>query len=318
ESKELFETPDVVATDPIIGTNTAARSSLYGLEDADYDDEIDEEEDLTGDLEIVKGTVPVTVAASRFETGGTDSKMPGSRHAGRQVYRKLRRKAGPQLPEREDYVILLPQDRYEPETKIQRLRRLMFEVEQLGADLSNGMEEVPLHSEAGDQVEAASTGFVVDEKKPTESKRGRRSHRLLVQQVDKLQEDLNRIALRVEGGLDISLFSDGDVAVGSLLKQVSTQQTLIAHLNSYREKAVKGTPNPPQSAPESMKSEDKNNSVTYELYYTPENAKLEQLSKVTELEKRVTDIEKLLGVHLLKGIDLPGTFLQLFRDWNIT
>ncbi|KAI9363990.1 hypothetical protein DFJ73DRAFT_611043, partial [Zopfochytrium polystomum] len=45
------------------------------------------------------------------------------------------------------------------------------------------------------------------------------------------------------------------------------------------------------------------NQVTYELYYAPETAKMTELAKTHELETRVTQIERIMGIHLLQNLD---------------
>ena len=37
------------------------------------------------------------------------------------------------------------------------------------------------------------------------------------------------------------------------------------------------------------------NNITYELYYAPEHAKLNQLSQISDIEKRIDYLESLLG-----------------------
>jgi len=53
--------------------------------------------------------------------------------------------------------------------------------------------------------------------------------------------------------------------------------------------------------------------VTYELYYTPELAKYQQLSQIADLEKRITELEKLLGKHsgAISGGNLVSSIEQI-------
>ncbi|KAJ3216787.1 hypothetical protein HDU67_008964 [Dinochytrium kinnereticum] len=315
-AKEIFETPDIVAKDPIALRRDYDRGSgLYG-DDHDYDDDVQEDDDDEGELEIVKGSVSLSVAASRFmpqnEQGEVDhsGRISSMKHRN---FKRLRRKGGPALPERDDYTILLAPNAYEPETKLQRLRRLMFEVEQLEVDLKKGSEEVELTVPAGqDGEEVVVSDDKAVEKSASEERQGKKKgkygHKILIQQVNHLQDELSRISKRMDGGLDPVVFTEGDTAVGSLVRQTEYQKALIAHLNAFKsdskskEESAAAEPTQPDSL-KTTTNQPRSDMVTYELFFTPENARLAQLSKVADLEKRLTNVERLVGVHLLQGME---------------
>jgi len=46
--------------------------------------------------------------------------------------------------------------------------------------------------------------------------------------------------------------------------------------------------------------------VVYELYYSPEQTKQEQLAKIAEMEKRIHQVESLLGNKVLL-VSMSGT-----------
>ncbi|KAI8852859.1 Dynamitin-domain-containing protein [Chytridium lagenaria] len=169
----------------------------------------------------------------------------------------------------------------------------MFEVEQLEVDMRKGSEEVELVSSEG--VEAVEVPDVTEDQPQPKKKKERYPHKMLMDQVSK----------RMEGGLDPAVYTEGDSAVGSLVRQTEYQKKLIAHLNAYKAASRAKEDNTEVettklSPPLTTTNPDM---VTYELFYTPENAKFTQLAKISDIEKRLTNVERLLGVHLLQGIE---------------
>lgn len=58
--------------------------------------------------------------------------------------------------------------------------------------------------------------------------------------------------------------------------------------------AEKGDPKAKQTEEKSAPSES-SSAITYELYYAPEHARLNQLARVANLEKKIDHVEGLLG-----------------------
>ncbi|KAJ3103096.1 hypothetical protein HDU97_010376 [Phlyctochytrium planicorne] len=298
-AQEVFETPDPIASDSIVSGRIYSRGGLYsGEELGDYEDDLSDEDIDESEQEIVKGSVPPNIAATRFE-GNKDSSNSSASKA--QARRKLRRR-GPALPERDGYDILLGPHAYEAETKIQKLRRLMFEVEQLGNEFRESkqaevVDDLGLDSSQA-QEEATDVG---DTGKNSTKKKKHYNRKLLLDVVKKLEDELGSLNKQVEGGLDPAVFIEGESAVGSLVRQTEYQKALIAQLKAAKSQMQAEAPSPLTSNPEDAAKND--SSITYELFYTPENAKMIQLSKIADIEKRLTNVERLVGIHMLQGIE---------------
>lgn len=56
--------------------------------------------------------------------------------------------------------------------------------------------------------------------------------------------------------------------------------------------------------------------MTYQLYYSPEMAKLNQLGPVLQLEKRIDRLERLLGNDEDKLVTLIITSVSSSRRWT--
>ncbi|KAK3702863.1 hypothetical protein QZH41_014135 [Actinostola sp. cb2023] len=75
------------------------------------------------------------------------------------------------------------------------------------------------------------------------------------------------------------------VLTGSSTPQTGLSQRLKTQLESFKS----------QDPSDSKSPKGKSDCVTYELFYKPEHAKFNQLSKMSELEKRIQTLEKILG-----------------------
>lgn len=79
--------------------------------------------------------------------------------------------------------------------------------------------------------------------------------------------------------------------------QVALQKKLVNLLESFKKTglvAEKGDPKAKQTEEKSAPSES-GSAITYELYYAPEHARLNQLARVANLEKKIDHVEGLLG-----------------------
>eukprot|EP00054_Salpingoeca_dolichothecata_P021365 m.136543 g.136543 ORF g.136543 m.136543 type:complete len:409 (-) comp23962_c1_seq2:171-1397(-) len=123
----------------------------------------------------------------------------------------------------------------------------------------------------------------------------------LAQQVKYLQEQLQQVQLEQLLGVDENepIFMDPQ---GDMTKRLMTEISKFKNLSaaSGMDKA-------------SLKPGDQ---ITYELHYKPEAAKFAQVTKIAELEKRIEELEKLIGsepIHVLSTaaeLDVAEVSLQ--------
>jgi DNA repair exonuclease SbcCD ATPase subunit len=216
------------------------------------------------------------------------------------------------LPERDDYTIL-PKGGLvasEPETRLQRLRRLMFEVQELGEEIDS--------IKAEEDKEITENGF--DATTLAARKRGQLGHGRLLKQVNNLQKEIGRLTQIVENAPDSSLLSEGGKAAGTLTTHIDSRKSLMTQLSAFKSLSLESSAllqqpasstgakaSDPYGLPASTKPATNQSNggdfVTYELFYTPETARLTQLEKVHELEARLASLEKIIGVHILQGMD---------------
>ncbi|RKO83644.1 Dynamitin-domain-containing protein [Blyttiomyces helicus] len=97
-----------------------------------------------------------------------------------------------------------------------------------------------------------------------------------------------------------------------VVRQVEVGKALIAQLKDFksRARAAKSDDSGEREAAPASPATDPQ-FVTYELFYTPESHKLAHLSKLTELESRLTSLERLIGTSFLQEHDRgDGSVLQ--------
>ncbi|CAG8602575.1 22991_t:CDS:2 [Gigaspora margarita] len=165
---------------------------------------------------------------------------------------------------------ILPRDPALQETSLQKLRRLMYEVQELG-------EEV--------------------EKKKDEASANQPNHNALSSQILTLQEDLSRISQSLGDSDPI------DEHEGSIIKQAELGKKLIHQLQTFKNIGMpktNGTTGEPNGIDESVIGHAPNagaekNTVTYELFYSPETTRAHTLGKTAELDERIAALEKLVG-----------------------
>ncbi|KAJ3408962.1 Dynactin subunit 2 [Chytridiales sp. JEL 0842] len=326
---DVYETPDAPEDDNVlIGRRRAASSNNYSRysrysDEEDYDDGFDDDndDDATGinsaaakqddDAEIQRTRLSIAAASARFKSMVSQSEQADHSGAIKSLPKKKRvgglvggGGGGPKklLPERGEYSILPTKQvpSYEPETRLQRLRRLMFEVQELGGEIDKIKEE-------------EENEVKPDDNNGTRAPRKKVGPAQLLKHVNNLQSEIGRLTHIVEEAPESSLLYEGDFkASGSIATHNDTRKTLMTQLSTFKTLSLNNpsaaTANaPPPSvvtAPQSLKAGQSNGDfLTYELYYTPENARMTQLEKTFELDARVAALEKLIGIHILQGLD---------------
>lgn len=149
------------------------------------------------------------------------------------------------------------------ETLVQKYQRLQCEINQLSQDVQAVKEDIP----CGDGTTSASE---------------------LSKQVDSLNQTLDNLKLEEQLGTQL---------VQNISQpQVALQKKLINLLESFKQTGLvaeksngeKGKSPPPAKAGDGS-------AITYELYYAPEHAKLNQLAQAAQLEKKIDRLETLIG-----------------------
>lgn len=118
------------------------------------------------------------------------------------------------------------------------------------------------------------------------------SHSELLATISSLQTDLTRISQSLG-----ETSSPVDPTDGTPMRQHEEAKALIRQLEAYKSGAIaadggeesKGTEERTQPAVGDGRT------VTYELHYTPDAAKITTLAKAAEMEERITKVEKLVG-----------------------
>ncbi|CAG8459292.1 10484_t:CDS:2 [Cetraspora pellucida] len=162
---------------------------------------------------------------------------------------------------------ILPRDPALQETSLQKLRRLQYEIQELN-------EEV--------------------EKKKDEASINTLNHNALASQILTLQEDLSRINQSL---------GDSDEQEGTIIKQAELGKKLVHQLQTFKSVGMpktNGTASETNGIDEgdirhAPNSDAGKNMVTYELFYSPETARVHTLGKITELDERIASLEKLVG-----------------------
>ncbi|KAG0030909.1 Dynactin subunit 2 [Podila clonocystis] len=256
-------------------------SSKYStLPDIDY--ESDEERE-----EIDRSAVSVKDAAARFKDCVVDnSSADFSDRLNRRkkaMYRTFVRRPNLESSEYE----ILPKEMILQETPIQKLRRLMYEVKELGQEAE------------------------LNEKQGTELAGGQISHKDLMSHVKSLEHDLSEIGQTLGDGS-----TNGVLSNEGLIKQTDTGKRLLQQLQAMKHMAASTTES--ESVPKPPVEENDGKTVTYELYYNPDNARLHAATKTAELAERIASLEKALGsTQMQSGASLVGTVEKLEQHINI-
>ncbi|KAF8976999.1 Dynactin subunit 2 [Entomortierella lignicola] len=188
---------------------------------------------------------------------------------------------------------ILPKEMILQETPLQKLRRLMFEVKELG-------QEAELNGQQG-----------------TELIGGEISHKDLLSHVKSLEHDLSEIGQTLGEGTAAGVLSNE-----GLIKQTDAGKRLMQQLQAMKLSAnstdveMGDTSAAPKVSVDAAVSDGK--TVTYELYYSPENARLHTATKTAELAERIANLEKAVGsTPMQSGTSLVVTLEKLEQNMGI-
>ncbi|KAI9193190.1 Dynamitin-domain-containing protein [Polychytrium aggregatum] len=279
---DVYETPDTPSD-----ANALIEDSLVSTEETSTD-------------EIVRLSTSTTAAREKFQSSVVDASNVDfsgklSNRKRPLMYKTIN------LPDREVYSIIPSSKKVgrgfadEQESPFDKLRRLLAETEELQEEIEAiGSQASSEPAEAPNEDKANSSPL---------------SHSELVQQLAALQAELGKISSHAH--------SAAGEPNASITKHLETGKSLMAQLKAFKELSL-GQPSDSSAAPAAEAQADAEGapsaspasaaataapaagSVTYELYYSPETAKLTQLTKVTELEGRLTSLERLFGSNFLQ------------------
>ncbi|GAN01543.1 dynactin subunit 2-like [Mucor ambiguus] len=252
DQPDVYETPD--STDNVTHVS-------YENQSSDEDDNED----------VVKSRVSVKEAANRFKGSIVDStdtdfsdRLTRRKKAMYRTYVKR-----PPAMETNEYEIL-PKNLSLDETPLQKLRRLMYEVQELN-------DEMEKAKEPADAKETISQSDILS-------------------QIAYLQSDLVRMNQQV-GDEDLSQKSNYG-------KSIEDAKSLIKQLEAFKNiPATTASDNKEESDTTVSEKSDKNDTVTYELFYTPETAKMQKENKLSDIDERIAKIEKLVGSNAGQALD---------------
>ncbi|RUS18170.1 Dynamitin-domain-containing protein [Endogone sp. FLAS-F59071] len=176
---------------------------------------------------------------------------------------------------------VLPKELALEETHLQKLRRLMFEVQELNDEIEKAKEP--------------STTLP-----PV-------SHSELLATISSLQTDLTRISQNLG-----ETSSPVDPTDGTPMRQHEEAKTLIRQLEAYKSGAVAADGEEASKGSEgTLATVGDGRTVTYELYYTPDAAKITTLAKAAEMDERIAKVEKLVGSSSSQNFgELPPILLS--------
>ncbi|KAG0202659.1 Dynactin subunit 2 [Mortierella sp. GBA30] len=274
--------PDVYETADDIGDRGAR---IQGMDGKDY--ESDEEREG-----IDRFAVSVKDAAARFKDCVVDNSSADFsdrlNKRKKAMYRTFVRRPNLESSEYE----ILPKEMVLQETPIQKLRRLMYEVKELGQEAER------------------------NEKQGAELAAGEISHKDLLSHVKSLEHDLTEIGQTLGEGTSAGVLSNE-----GLIKQTDAGKRLLQQLQAMKHLAVSAPNATVEDASDSTKAptaDGDDKTVTYELYYSPENARLHAATKTAELAERLAILEKAIGsTQMQSGASLVGTVEKLEQHINI-
>jgi len=149
----------------------------------------------------------------------------------------------------------------EEETLVQKYQRLQCEINQLSQDVQTVKDDIP----CGDGTTSATE---------------------LSKQVDGLNQTL--VNLKLEEQLGTQLVQNISEP------QVALQKKLVNLLESFKQTGLVAEKKSEEKGKTSPPTGD-GSAITYELYYAPEHAKLNQLARAAQLEKKIDRLETLIG-----------------------
>jgi len=216
--------------------------------------------------DIVRDKISPSEAANKFKSSddnGDDSELNRVTRHKKQIYKKAVNQAFLDTSEYE----IVPRDPTLQETAVQKLRRLMFEVQELGDEI---------------------------EKKKDDATTSQVPQNILSSHITSLNSELSRLSKSLDG-------TDSDDKDGTIIKQAELGKKLINQLQTFKnmgmpkENGISSGEKVNGEATNGIVDENAKNMVTYELYYSPETTKLHTLSKTNELDERIAALEKLIG-----------------------
>ncbi|TPX59453.1 hypothetical protein PhCBS80983_g02455 [Powellomyces hirtus] len=284
---DVYETPDAIDD----GSNTVG---AFGSFSHDTYSDVSDDEDAEG---VVRSSMSVSTASQRFSSAdaGGAQQVDFSGTIGRRR-RPARRKGA--LPDQDEYSMVGTAGTREKETPVQKLRRLIFEVEELGKEIETTQKENIPVVEVTDASQSPGKGS---------KRRAPPTQAQLLESVSALQNDLAGMGQAIVGT------SHAPNVIGTQSNQLESGKALLAQLKSFRhmnlseEEASKAAHGEDPASSQSPTFEGPSSAagpyVTYELFYTPETAKLTELAKITQVEARLASLERLIGTHFLQGLE---------------
>ncbi|RUP48336.1 Dynamitin-domain-containing protein [Jimgerdemannia flammicorona] len=255
---DVYETPD----------NTE-ETHILSLDDQGQLSEGDSED-------VIRTNLPVKDAANRFKGASVDATGAGQRGPNqpspppldfsdrltkrkKAMYRTFVNRAA--TLETSEYEVL-PKELVLQETPLQKLRRLVFEVQELNDE--------------------------VDKAKEPSTTLPPLSHSDLLASISSLQNDLSQISQHLGEAPPLM-----DHAEGTPTRQHEESKTLIRQLEQYKNGAVQRSAAGEAEDPAAAAGDGK--TITYELFYTPDTVKITTLAKTAEMDDRIARIERLVG-----------------------
>ena len=87
-------------------------------------------------------------------------------------------------------------------------------------------------------------------------------------------------------------------------KSIEDAKSLIKQLEAFKNiPATSASDKKEESDAAVSEKSDKNDMVTYELFYTPETAKMQKEGKLSDIDERIAKIEKLVGSNAGQALD---------------
>ncbi|CAG8440549.1 3459_t:CDS:10 [Ambispora gerdemannii] len=228
--------------------------------------------------DIVRDKISVNDAVDKFKDSIVDSSKTDfsdrlSRHK-KQMYKVSSRKP----LDTTEYEIL-PRENASQETPLQKLQRLKYEVQELEEQVEKNKDDPSiLQISQGD----------------------------MISQITHLQNDLNRIQGLGDFG---SSLNEQD---GTIIRQAELGKRLIHQLETFKnigfpkEDGIsdeKDATADDDTTVQASSIDSGKNVVTYELYYSPETIKTHALAKTSELDDRISALEKLVGTSHGQNFD---------------
>ncbi|KAF9934156.1 hypothetical protein FBU30_003180 [Linnemannia zychae] len=257
---------------------------FHGSEDYESDEEREG---------IDRSAVSVKDAAARFKDCVVDNSSADFsdrlNKRKKAMYRTFVRRPNLESSEYE----ILPKEMILQETPVQKLRRLMYEVKELEQEAE------------------------LNEKQGTALAGGEISHKDLLAHVKSLEHDLSEIGQTLGNGSTAGVLSNE-----GLIKQTDTGKRLLQQLQAMKNLAISSpdveTQDDAAAAANAPVESGDGKTVTYELYYSPDHARLHAATKTAELAERLAVLERAIGsTQMQSGGSLVSTVEKLEQHIGI-